>query len=67
MSRVNPLSIFYLMHLLVVLLGGASAGFTAGMLAHGRGWSDEGSIALNLGIGLGYLNSSQQTGKCRGA
>ncbi len=54
-SRVNPLSIFYLMHLLVVLLGGASAGFTAGMLAHGRGWSDEGSIALGLGVGVGYL------------
>ena len=32
-ERVNPLSIFYLMHLMVAVLGGASAGFTAGMLA----------------------------------
>lgn len=31
-ERVNPLSIFYLMNLLVVLLSGASAGFTYGML-----------------------------------
>ena len=54
-ARVNPLSIFYLMHLLVVLLGAASAGFTAGMLAHGRGWAQEGSVALGLGVGLGYL------------
>ena len=32
-ERVNPLSIFYLMHMMVVVLGGASAGFTYGMLS----------------------------------
>lgn len=31
-KRVNPLSIFFLMHLMVVVLGGASAGLAAGML-----------------------------------
>ncbi|WZO96451.1 hypothetical protein EP7_003444 [Isosphaeraceae bacterium EP7] len=31
-KRVNPLSIFFLMHALVVVLGGASAGLTAMML-----------------------------------
>ena len=40
-KRVNPLSIFFLMHALVVLLGGASAGLMAGMFAsscgHGPG------------------------------
>ena len=35
-ERVNPLSIFYIMHLLVVVLGGASAGLTAAMVAYGR-------------------------------
>ncbi|MBX6312593.1 MAG: hypothetical protein IRY99_06690 [Isosphaeraceae bacterium] len=36
-KRVNPLSVFFLMHALVVLLGGASAALAAGMLAwHGR-------------------------------
>lgn len=34
-KRVNPLSIFFLMHTLVVLLGGISAGLTVGMLAVG--------------------------------
>jgi hypothetical protein len=32
-KRVNPLSIFFLMHLLVVVLGGACGGLTAGLLA----------------------------------
>jgi hypothetical protein len=54
-TRVNPLSIFYLMHLLVVLLGGASAGFTAAMLAHGKGWPNEGAAALGLGVALAYI------------
>ncbi|MDG3003379.1 hypothetical protein [Paludisphaera mucosa] len=35
-ERVNPLSIFYIMHLLVVVLGGASAGLAAAMFAYGR-------------------------------
>lgn len=34
-ERVNPLSIFYIMHLLVVVLGGASAGLATAMLAYG--------------------------------
>lgn len=34
-ERVNPLSIFYLMHLLVVVLGGASAGLAMAMLVYG--------------------------------
>jgi hypothetical protein len=54
-TRVNPLSIFYLMHLLVVLLGGASAGFTAGMLAHGRGWTNQEAVALGLGVAVAYI------------
>lgn len=36
-KRVNPLSIFFLMHGLVVLLGGASAGALAWMLAYRAG------------------------------
>jgi hypothetical protein len=35
-QRVNPLSIFFLMYLLVVVLGGASAGFTVAMLRYPR-------------------------------
>jgi hypothetical protein len=34
-ERVNPLSIFYIMHLLVVVLGGASAGLATGMVVSG--------------------------------
>lgn len=41
--RVNLLSVFYLMYLLVVLLGGASAGFATAMVAGGglraAGWA----------------------------
>jgi hypothetical protein len=33
-ERVKPLSIYYLMHLMVVILGGASAGFASGMLVY---------------------------------
>jgi hypothetical protein len=54
-ARINLLSVFFLMHLLVVMLGGASAGFTAAMLAHGQGWSNGGAAALGLGIALGYI------------
>ena len=48
-DRVNPLSIFYLMHLLVALLGGASVGFTSGMIAHGVYGASRG-ISLTFGI-----------------
>ena len=34
-ERVNPLSIFYIMHLLVVVLGAGSAGLASGMLSYG--------------------------------
>lgn len=47
--KVNPLSIFYLMHSLVVVLGGASAGFSVGMLAYR--WS----VAMFAGIFAGVL------------
>jgi hypothetical protein len=40
-ERVNPLSIFYLMHLLVAILGAASAGFTV--------------LAIGLGIVVGIV------------
>jgi hypothetical protein len=56
-GRVNPLSIFYLMHLLVGLLGGASAGFAIGMLAYGYRATTGVSIALGLAITLAYVAS----------
>lgn len=53
-ERVKPLSVFFLMHALVVLLGSASAGFAAGMLAW-RAWERAGgSIAAGLGTALAY-------------
>jgi hypothetical protein len=53
-ERVNPLSIFYLMHLLVVLLGAACAGLTSGMLAYA--WKRPGTaVATGLTVGLFYL------------
>jgi hypothetical protein len=54
-ARVNLLSVFYLMHLLVVLLGAASAGFTAAMLAHSWGWVNEGAAALGMVVTLAYI------------
>jgi hypothetical protein len=54
-ERVNPLSIFYLMHLLVVVLGGASAGLTAGMLSYAWGQRHSGGVATGLAVGLSYL------------
>lgn len=50
-ERVNPLSIFYIMHLIVLFFGGASAGLMAGMLAYHRGAHD--GVALGTGIGAG--------------
>ncbi|MDB5350027.1 MAG: hypothetical protein JWN86_1274 [Planctomycetota bacterium] len=50
-KRVNPLSIFFLMHGLVVLLGGASAGLMAGMFAYR---ADSAPIAIGLAVGIGY-------------
>jgi len=53
-ERVNPLSIFYLMHLMVAVLGGASAGFTWGMLML-RHTSVTSAAAQGVGVGLFYL------------
>ena len=52
-ERVNPFSIFYLMHLMTALLGGASAGFTAAMLAR--------ASTAAPGIGLATAWSSRRT------
>jgi hypothetical protein len=54
-DRVNPLSIFYLMHLLVVVLGGASAGLTIGMLAHASGKPTARAVGTGLAVGVCYL------------
>ncbi len=50
-KRVNPLSIFFLMHGLVVLLGSASAGLMAGMLAYRAGTAP---IMIGLAVGILY-------------
>jgi len=48
-KRVNPLSIFFLMHLMVSVLGAASAGALAAMLAHRGGGAE---MAWGLIVGL---------------
>jgi hypothetical protein len=53
--RVNPLSIFFLMHLLVITLGGASAGFAAGMLAYRDGFKPWLAILDGVVVGGIYL------------
>jgi hypothetical protein len=53
-ERVNPLSIFYLMHLMVVVLGGASAGFTAGMLVY-RDDHARGGVTAGVVVALAYV------------
>jgi hypothetical protein len=60
-ERVNPLSIFYLMHLLVVVLGGASAGFTAGMLLFESADGSRQAIRWGLVTAIGYLAFFQAT------
>lgn len=50
-KRVNPLSIFFLMHTLVVILGGTSAGVAAGMLSH---HADGNAIMVGWIVGLLY-------------
>jgi hypothetical protein len=58
-KRVNPLSIFFLMHLMVTLLGAASAGFTAGMLVS-RGSESRGvGLLIGVVVGLVYLTVFQ--------
>jgi hypothetical protein len=46
---VNPFSIFFLMHALVVLLAGASAGALAGMITHHFGGP---GLAVGLFVGF---------------
>ncbi len=53
--RVNPLSIFFLMYLLVVALGAISAGLVAGMLGHRAGQSTGGALVVGVVAGLAYL------------
>ncbi|HEV3164561.1 MAG TPA: hypothetical protein VGZ22_11085 [Isosphaeraceae bacterium] len=52
-KRVNPLSIFYLMHLLVVVLGAACAGLTAGMLGYRS--AAQASPAIGLGLVTAFV------------
>jgi hypothetical protein len=57
-ERVNPLSIFYLMHLLVATLGGTSMGFTVGMVVFGSYGVAKGvAITFGLIVGLLYLGT----------
>ncbi len=61
-ERVNPLSIFYLMHLLVATLGAASAGFTVGMIARGiYGSGTVTSVTLGLVVALAYVGALKTT------
>jgi hypothetical protein len=64
-TRVNPLSVFYLMHLLVVVLGGASAGFTTLLLAYhsipGATKAFAGPLAIGFGIACVYVLSLMTT------
>jgi hypothetical protein len=71
-ERVNPLSIFYIMHLLVVVLGGVSAGACAAMVAYD--WLDDGVIGANVDAarragppGFEYLRSMADQGDWTGS
>lgn len=57
-KRVNPLSIFFLMHGLVVLLGGASAGLALGMIAYRGGWP---AISIGAVAALLYIIAFQSS------
>ena len=54
-KRVNPLSIFFLMYLLVVILGGASAGFTTAMLLYPGTARAARPMGTGLGVALVYI------------
>ena len=58
-ERVNPLSIFYLMHLMVAVLGGASAGFTWGMLRLPRVGSTAEAAWPGVIVGVIYVLAFQ--------
>jgi hypothetical protein len=49
-QRVNPLSIFFLMHLLIASAGGLSAAMFTLHLLHGRGWALLSSALVGLTI-----------------
>ena len=53
--KVNPLSIFFLMHTLVVTLGGASAGFSLGMLTYRWVARPSPSVVAGILVGLVYM------------
>jgi hypothetical protein len=53
--KVNPLSIFFLMHTLVVTLGSASAGFSGAMLAYRATAKSSTSVVIGVVIGLIYM------------
>ena len=53
-KRVNPFSIFFLMHLLVACIGGASAGLSAGLLLYDRA-GEGAALGFGLGLGLAFL------------
>ena len=53
--RVNPLSIFFLMYTMVVLLGGASAGLTSGMLVHRFGGPGIGASGSGLAVAILFI------------
>lgn len=57
-ERVNPLSIFYLMHLMVAVLGGASAGFTWGMLARPHATA-AGAVGQGVVVAVVYVLAFQ--------
>jgi hypothetical protein len=60
-ERVKPFSIFYLMHALVVLLGGASAGFTVGMLAWRATHGELAAIGAGVAVGILYAVALKAT------
>ena len=49
-QRISPLSIFFLMQALVVLLGGACLGTSVGMVVSGRGPSTWADLGLVVGV-----------------
>ena len=60
-KRVNPLSIFFLMHLMVIALGGASGGLAVGMLPTSgvHGAAEALGVGMGIGVALAYVGSFQ--------
>ena len=53
--RISPLSIFFLMHALVVLLGGACLGTATGMVVSGQGPTTWADLGLIIGVAAGVV------------